>query len=407
MAATAPTQLAMNGGSPVRTRPWPSWPVYDETEVEAVAEVVRSGKWFAHGGTKVNEFAARFAEYQQARFAAPCTNGTQAIEIALRAAGVKAGDEVIVPPYTFIATASAVVAVNAVPVFVDIEPDTYNIDPARVEEAITERTSAILAVHIGGCPADMDALGEIARRRKVRLLEDAAQAVGAEWNGRRVGAIGDAGTFSFQASKNLNAGEGGVVLTDDEKVYDMAWSLINVGRVRQGGWYEHNAMSGNYRMSEWHGAILLAQMRRLDEQTERRNENALYLAEQLARIPGIAPLKRDARVTRHAYHLFIFRYDASQFGGLPRKEFLRALQAEGVPCSPGYLPLYRQAAFRIDASTHPFPAQRVDYNAVQCPVAERVCEDEAIWITQSVLLAERADMDDIVEAVAKIQRASR
>jgi dTDP-4-amino-4,6-dideoxygalactose transaminase len=405
MTATAPTQLAIQGGTPVRTRPWPRWPIYDDTEVEALAEVVRSGKWFAHGGTKVKEFAERFAELQDARFAAPCTNGTQAIEIALRAVGVKAGDEVIVPPYTFIASASAIVAVNAVPVFVDIEPDTYNLDARRVEEAITERTAAILAVHIAGCPADLDALGEIARRRGLKLVEDAAQAVGAQWKGRHVGAIGDAGTFSFQASKNLNAGEGGVVLTDQEAVYDTAWSLINVGRVRDGGWYEHHWMSGNYRMSEWQAAILLAQMTRLEAQTERRNRNALYLAEQLSALPGIAPLRRDERVTRHAYHIFVFRYDAAAFEGLPRGEFLRALAAEGIPCSPGYAPLYRQGAFRINSETHPFPSQRVDYSQVQCPVAERICEEEAIWMGQSLLLAEREDMDDIVEAVGKIQRS--
>lgn len=405
MTATAPSQLAIQGGTPVRSKPWPRWPVFDETEIEAVAEVVRSGKWFSHGGTKVATFAERFAALQNARFAAPLTNGTQAIEIALRAVGVKAGDEVIVPPYTFIASASAIVAVNAVPVFVDIDPETYNLDPACVEAAITDRTSAILAVHIAGCPADLDALGEIARRRGLKLVEDAAQAVGAEWKGRRVGAIGDAGTFSFQASKNLNAGEGGVVVTDQEAVYDAAWSLINVGRVRDGAWYQHEWMSGNYRMSEWQGAILLTQMARLEEQTERRNRNALYLAERLSAIPGIAPLKRDERVTRHAYHLFIFRYDGAAFGGRSRQEFLQALAAEGIPCSAGYVPLYGQKAFRINSETHPFPAQRVDYSQVHCPVTERVCAEEAIWMGQSILLAEREDMDDIVEAVAKIQRA--
>src|SRR5947209_3792751 len=223
---TETTRLAFHGGPPVRARPWPRWPVFDEREVEALAEVVRSGRWSVHGGTKVNGFAEQFARLHDARFAAPCTNGTQAIEIALRAVGVKAGDEVIVPPYTFIATASAVVQVNAVPVFVDIDPDTYNLDPRHVEAAITERTAAIVAVHVAGCPAEMDALGEIARRRGLKLVEDAAQAVGAAWRGRRVGALGDAGTFSFQASKNLNAGEGGIVVTDQEAVYETAWSLI-------------------------------------------------------------------------------------------------------------------------------------------------------------------------------------
>jgi dTDP-4-amino-4,6-dideoxygalactose transaminase len=405
LTTLAVPQLAVKGGSPVRTRPWPAWPVWDEADAQALVDVVRSGRWFGPSGTQVKEFAERWAAYHQARFAAPCTNGTQALEIALRAAGIKAGDEVIVPPYTFIASASAVVQVNGVPVFADIDPGTGNLDPAAVEAAITERTRAILAVHIGGCPADMDALQAIAQRRQLMLLEDAAQAHGAEWRGRRVGAIGLAGTFSFQASKNLNGGEGGVVLTDDEQLYDRAWSLVNVGRVREGGWYEHGILSGNYRMTEWQAAILNSQMRRLDEQTDRRNENAVYLAEQLARIPGIQPLRRDPRVTRHGCHIFILRYDAQAFSGLPRDDFLAAMRAEGIPCSCGYTPLYRSEAFRVDADTHPF-AGRFDYRAVHLPAVERLCE-EAVWFGQSMLLAERREMDDVVAAVRKIQEALR
>lgn len=399
-------KLALHGGTPVRTKPWPRWPEWDEREAEAVAAVVRGGNWFCRGGTRVDEFTRRFAQYQQARFAVPCTNGTHAIELALRAAGVRAGDEVIVPPYTFIATASAVVQVNAIPVFADIDPHTYNLDPKAAEAAITERTRAIIAVHIGGCPADMDAFPELARRRGLRLIEDAAQAVAAEWRGRKVGALGDAGTFSFQASKNLNAGEGGAIVTDNEEIYDRAWSLADVGRVRDGAWYQHEYISGNYRMTEWQAAILLAQMERLDEQTRRRNENGLYLADHLSRIEGIRPLRRDERVTCHAYHLFVFRYDAGAFGGLPRAEFIRALNAEGVPCSAGYTPLYHQGAFRVDPATHPVAAAR-HYADSHCPVAERVCAEEAIWLFQSMLLGSAADMDDIVAAVEKIQRAAR
>src|SRR5438034_2017711 len=294
MAATTDTvRLAIEGGTPVRQKPWPAWPVWDEEDAQAVADVVRSGEWFSMSGTRVKAFGEAFAAFQGARFGAPCTNGTQALEIGLRGVGVMAGDEVIVPPYTFIATASACVQVNAVPVFADIDPDTYNLDPRAAEAAITDRTAAIIAVHIGGCPADMDAFRELAKRRGLALIEDAAQAHAAEWRGRRVGALGDAGTFSLQASKNLNAGEGGIVLTDQPAVYDRTWSIINVGRVRDGGRYEHALLSGNYRMTEWQGALLLSQMRRLEEQTQRRNENALYLAGQLAEIPGIRPLKRD------------------------------------------------------------------------------------------------------------------
>lgn len=404
MAQTATVRLAIDGGTPVRTKPWPTWPIWDETEVEALASVVRSGQWFSHYGTQVNGFAERWAAFCDARYAAPCTNGTQALEIALRAAGVRAGDEVIVPPYTFIATASSVVQINGVPVFADIDPDTYNLDPAAAEAAITDRTRAILVVHVAGCPADMDAFRSLAERRGLLLLEDAAQAHGAQWRGQHVGAIGLAGTFSFQASKNLNCGDGGCIVSSDERFHVTATSLINVGRVPQGGWYEHNMLSGNYRMTEWQGAILLAQLRRLDEQTDRRNANALYLARQLAEIPGIRPLKRDERITRHAYHLFAFRYDPEPFNGLPHDRFIRAMNAEGIPCNRGYQPLYRSDAFRVDATAHPFAGER-DYRSMYLPVAERASE-EAVWVRQSMLLAERQDMDDIAAAIHKIQDAA-
>lgn len=405
MPVTAPEQLAVRGGTPVRTRPWPSWPVWDEQDAEAVAEVVRSGRWFQGSGTRVTEFGQFFAGLHGARHGVPCCNGTQALEIALRAAGVRAGDEVITTPYTFIATASAVVQVNGVPVFADVDPRTLNLDPAAAEAAITERTRAIVAVHVAGCPADLDALGELARRKGLVLIEDAAQAHLAEWKGRPVGAIGDAGTFSFQASKNLNGGEGGIALTDNEEIYERAWSLVNCGRVREGGWYEHRMLSGNYRLSELQGALLLSQARRVEEQTRRRNANGLYLAERLSQLDGIRPLYRDPRVTRHAYHLFVFRYDRSAFAGPTREDFLAALRAEGIPCSPGYSPLYRSPAFKVDPTTHPF-AGAVDYSRVRLPEVEQACE-EAVWLGQSVLLADQNDMDDITAAVRKIQVASR
>lgn len=405
MTVLAPDQLAARGGTPVRSRPWPTWPVWDEEDAQAVAEVVRSGKWFHGNGHRVNRFGEFYAGLHGARYGVPCCNGTQALELAMRAAGVRAGDEVITTPYTFIATASSVVQINGVPVFADVDPRTLNLDPAAAEAAITERTRAIIAVHVAGCPVDLDALADLARRKNLVLIEDAAQAHLAEWKGRPVGAIGTAGTFSFQASKNLNAGEGGVVITNEDEVYERAWSLVNCGRVREGGWYEHRMLSGNYRLSELHAALLLSQARRVEEQTRRRNENALYLAEQLARIEGIRPLYRDPRVTRHAYHLFIFRYDPQAFGGLSRDEFITTLKAEGIPCSPGYAPMYRSPAFKIDPATHPY-AGAVDYTQVYLPEVEKACE-EAVWLGQAMLLAERSDMDDISDAVRKIQAASR
>ena len=248
--------------------------MWDERDERAVLDALRSGTWGAHAGSRVTEFGRRFAEYQQAQHAVCVTNGTAALEVALRAVGVGPLDEVIIPPYTFVATATAVLAIGAIPVFCDILPDTYLIDAADAERRVTPRTRAIVAVHIAGQPADLDAVGAVAGRHGLKVVEDAAQAHGAAWRGRRVGAIGDAGTFSFQSSKNLNSGEGGVILSDDRAVAERAWSLANVGRIPDGAWYQHEVMGFNLRLTELQGALLLAQMERLPEQFERREREA-------------------------------------------------------------------------------------------------------------------------------------
>ncbi len=389
-------KLAIEGGGPVRTDPFPSWPVFDHREEEALIEVVRSGQWGVLTGMKVKEFEARFAEFQAARYGICVVNGTAALEIAMRAAGIGPGDEVITTPYTFIATASAALLVGALPVFVDIDPETYLLDVTKVEEVIIERTKALVPVHIGGCPADMDAIMDIASRHGLQVIEDACQAWGAEWKGRRVGAIGHLGAFSFQASKNITAGEGGIIVTNDAPLADRCWSLHNVGRLKGGAWYEHEILGWNYRMTEWQGAVLLVQLERLPEQIARRSRNAAYLAGELGGIEGIRPLTIDERVTQHAWHLFIFRYEADRFGGLSRDAFIEALNAEGIPCSAGYRPLNRSRAI-LEATNTVAPTS--------CPVAERACYEEAVWLPQNVLLGTRQDMDQIVEAVAKIQRA--
>ena len=400
-------QLAVNGGAKTRTKPFPAWPVFDDTEVQALTEVCQSGHWGCLSGSKISEFEKKFAAFQDARYGVCVVNGTAALEVALRAVGVKAGDEVIVPPYTFIASATSVLTLGSIPVFVDIDPDTYNLDPSKIEAAITDKTKAILAVHIGGGPADMDGIMAVAKKHGLKVVEDAAQAHGAAWNGRRIGAIGDAGTFSFQASKNLTAGEGGIVLTNDPEVHACAWSLHNCGRIPEGEWYEHRVLGWNMRMTEFQGAILLAQMERLEEQIKTREENALYLDGLLAPIEGIRPLKRDPRVTTNAYHLYIFRYDPKGFKGLPRAKFLEALNAEGVPCSGGYVPLYKEQLFYVEPDGCPlgcaFYGRQMDYSKVCCPVAENASANEGVWIFQSVLLGTKEDMDDIARAVKKVQ----
>ena len=221
-------RLAIDGGTPVRTAPWPAWPRSGAAERRALTEVLESGRWGLGGGA-VPELEARFAALHGARYAVACCNGTMALQAALVAAGVQPGDEVITSPYSFAATAHAIRSLGAVPAFADVAAGTHNLDPARIEDAITERTTAILPVHIGGRPADMDRVNEIAARRGLRVIEDAAQAWLAGWRGRAVGTLGDAGAFSFQSSKNLTAGEGGMVLTDDESVYR---SAVVVARLR-------------------------------------------------------------------------------------------------------------------------------------------------------------------------------
>lgn len=391
------TKLAIDGGTPVRTRPFPEWPVFGDAERKLLLEVLDSGKWGGTGRIKLPELEKRFAELHDARHAIPCVNGTIAITVALMAAGVQPGDEVIVPPYTFFATASAPLLFGAIPVFADVEKDTLLIDPAKAEALITPRTKAIIPVHIAGAPADMTAVKAVAARHGLRVIEDAAQAAGARWEGRGVGAIGDLGTFSFQSSKNLNAGEGGMILTNDDELADRAWSLTNAGRIRGGEWYQHEVVGWNLRMTEFQAAVLLGQLTRLEEQMARRERNARLLAELLGGIPGVRVPRYDARIDRHAWHLFLFMIDADIPGRPSKKEICRMLNAEGIPAHEGYVPLNRNRAILEDIRKWTGEAR-----VYECPVAEKACGEEAFWLTQNVLLGDERDMHDIAEAVRKV-----
>jgi dTDP-4-amino-4,6-dideoxygalactose transaminase len=404
--------LAVEGGKPIRDltlRPWPQWPIYDQTEADALLEVLHSGQWWYVGGEQGSAIEQEFAAFHDAKYGVACANGTVALEIVLRALGVGCGDEVIVPPYTFVATASAVLAVGATPVFVDIQGDTWNIDPVLIEPAITPRTKAIIPVHIAGRPADMDAVLSIAQKHHLFVIEDAAQAHGAEWRGSKVGALGHFGTFSFQASKNLNAGEGGMIISNDEELADAAWSVTHVGRVRSGRWYEHRVLGGNYRLTEFQSALLRTQLKRLPEQTVRRADNAAYLTSLLKSIPGILLAYPDARITTHANHLFTFRVVHEYFGGKSHEEFLNALEAEGIPCSAGYVPLYKEGLFARVAHRQGAWCQAgrpIDYPNLHLPVCEQVCRD-TVWLQQYQLLGTHQDMDDIATAISKIQNVWR
>lgn len=397
--------LAIKGGNPVRAAPFPEWPVRDRSDEEAVSAVVRSGVW-GLGGKLIPEFETKFARLHDATCGVAAMNGTVTLQMALTALGIGPGDEVIIPAYTFIATAAAVLHVGAIPVFVDIDPETYCMDPKAVESAITPRTAALMPVHVAGHPADLDRLVEIAQRHHLALIEDAAQAHGAQWRGRGVGSYGDLGSFSFQSTKNLSAGEGGILITNNEFLADLCRAYRNCGHwVGRTG--RRPVLGWDFRMTELQAALLLSQMTRLEDQTKRRNDNALYLAAQLAKIQGIRPLKRDERVTRHGYHLFVFRYDEAVWG-VSLDVFLAALNAEGIPASSGYVPTYRDPLFVTHGQSCPAAWEGLgnqlaarDYSGMYLPVAEKASQ-EAVWLAQNVLLGDKRDMDEIVSAIEKL-----
>lgn len=402
------SQLAINGGNALHTTGWPTWPPKDPGFLEKLSQVLDNGIWGV-GGPMNKALAEAFKQVCDCQFVIPNTSGTIALQLALGALGVGAGDEVIVPPYTFVATASSVVASNAIPIFADIKPDTLCLDPEAVEAAITPQTKAVIAVHIGGMPADLDALKAVCAKHNLGLIEDCAQAHGAVYKGRTVGAIGDMGAFSFQSSKNLTAGEGGICTTDNPDLYSKAWSYVNVGRVPDGGWYDHRVMGSNLRLTEFQAALILRGIETFADQVARRDANAAHLRARLAAIEGIEPQAFSPGAERSAYHLFIFRYDRAGFGGLPRNKFVQALAAEGLPVANGYNPLYREGMFqqgwhpeRCPFSCKDYHGQ-VDYAKTYCPVAEHVCTDGSFWTTQNVLLGTTQDMDDIADAILKVQ----
>ena len=400
--------LALLGGAPVRRAPFPSWPVADAREERALVDLVRSGKWFR--GRNVEAFEAAYASLTGARHCLATANGTSALITSLGALGVGPGDEVIVPPYTFVATINAVLLMHALPVFVDTDVETFQIDARKLEPAITGRTRVIIPVHLGGSVADLDTILEVARKRDVPVIEDACQAHLAEWRGRKVGTYGRTGCFSFQASKNLNSGEGGALLTGDEALAEACYRFHNNSRGRRntGTDFSYRNTGANLRMTEFQAALLVAQMSRLEVQSRTREQNAAHLTALLKQVPGITPARMYDGCTRNAYHLYMFRYDATRFSDLPRGMFLKALAAEGIPASGGYSPLNNEPFLEGAFSSRGFQAiyskERLDTWREQnrCPANDRLC-GEAIWLTQTMLLGSKKDMEDIAEAVRKVQ----
>ncbi len=409
-AGSAEGKLAILGGKPVRAEPFPSWPVIQDNDEKGWMGVLRGGDWCrASDGHYATRFEETWARTLGAKYCVATSCGTTALYASLNALDVGPGDEVILPPYTFVATLNVILMQHALPVFVDSDRETSQIDARKIEAKITPRTRCIMPVHLGGNPANLDIILEVARKHNIPVIEDACQAHTGEWRNRRVSTLGDLGCFSFQASKNLNSGEGGAILTNDSGLHEFCKSFQNQGRGSGNAGSGYVRQGSNLRITEFQAALLLTQLTRVEEQSRRREQNAKYLTGMLNEIPGISPARMYEGATRNGYHLFMFRYDKAHFFELPRARFLEALEKEGIPCAGGYTPLNKEPFLKQALASRAYRSiyserDLADWEARnECPENDKLCE-EAVWFIQTMLLGPRRDMEQIAEAIRKIQK---
>ena len=384
-------KLAIHGGEPVRTEPYPTWPMAGGREEELLLEVIRSQQWGGYHKL-VGEFEALFAQMHDCEHAVTCANGTVALEMALYAAGIVPGDEVIVPAHSFIATSSAVSRAGAVPVFVDIDRETYNISLDRIREAVSDKTKAVIVVHFGGAMVDMDRLEEVVKETKLIVIEDAAHAHGAEWHGRRAGSFGAVSTFSFQNSKVMTSGEGGIITTNDADLAARARSFANCGRREDAGWFDHFILASNLRLGAFQAAVLTAQLEKLTDQIRLRQQNAESLIKAVS-APGIRFQKVPGGANVQSCYVIPGAIDEAEFG-VGRDGFIEAMKAEGIPCAPFYAkPLYKNPMY-----------EDVAHRIEPCPVAEEAC-DTSFWLPLVTLMGSEDDVQDVARAIQKIHTA--
>jgi 3-amino-5-hydroxybenzoate synthase len=391
-------RLAVDGGAPAVTRPFPNWPLHDELEATLLKEVLDSGTWWKATGTQVRKFEQDFAHVHGASYGLAVTNGTHALELALRALNIGEGDEVIIPSMTFIATATAVFCAGACPVAVDVQKDTWCLDPDAIESAITPSTRAVIAVHFAGHVADMEHLAEVCHRHGIYLIEDACHAHGARWNGKPAGSFGVAAAFSFQNFKLMTAGEGGMLLINDDRMYERAILCSNCGRPPDDTVYNHVVLGSNYRMSEFQGAVLNAQLTRLERLAEHRERIAQYLDKLLEGVLGVRPQGRDARVSRHAHYMYVFEYDPEYFAGLPRAQFVEALKAEGIPTYRMYPRVQDTTFYGIELAKRGLLLDRQP----ECPVGLAISM-RGVWIHHRVLLGDEGMVEQVRSAMEKVR----
>ena len=387
--------LALHGGTPVLKKNIPAWPQVTDIDRQMLKDTLLAGNY--KSGKLREQFEKVFAADCGVAHCFAVANGTVSLELILRGFGIGKGDEVILPPYTFIATLSSIVFAGATPVLADIDDSNYLISPASVEEKITDKTRAIVAVAVGGCPPDLDALEEIAQRHNVKLIVDAAQGVGAEWKGKNLCAYGDAASISCQNSKNLTSGEGGIITTNDDVLAKKLELMLSGGK--EGGKYV--SVAQDHRITELQASVLLSQYSKLSREVVLRDKNAAYLAGRLQGIGFVEHLAYDDRITTHAYHLFLMRFKKEELAkkGITRDQFIKALVAEGVPICSGYAPLYTFPCV-TSLDTERMIGTKIDITPL--PACERASYEEGSWMGQSVLLSDRATLDAIVEAIIKV-----
>lgn len=402
-------KLAITGGSPVRTKRFDPWPVYTEGEKCALEDVLTNRNWGGQPfpGKHGDAFAKKFAEFHTAKYAQCVNTGTVAIQAALKAIGIEPGDEVLVPAYTWEGTVGPILLVNAVPVFVDVEPETYCIDARLIEEAITPKTRAILPVHLGMRFADLDVIMTIAQKRNLKVVEDCAHVHGGMWRGKGAGSVGDLGAFSFQSSKLMTCGEGGAVITNNLEYFERVQSYINTGRASVTDKFKHRMIGFNYRLGEFQAAVLGPQLDRLPKQQQIRQANIEYFEARVRTTRGLGFLKAEPRITRTAPYSYVLKYFADQAKDIPRAAFVAALQSEGIPCDGlFYEPVYRSSLFPVKASE--FPAlswgrpEPLDLRTMyRCPASERAAYQEAVWFPHYLFLGDKKEIDTIVDAIFK------
>ncbi len=380
----------------------PEWPIADETEEEKLKEVLQSAVWWRNAGNQVKAFEKEFAEYQGCDNGITVANGTQAIEIALKALGIGEGDEVIIPDFTFYSTASAVLAVNAIPVFVDVEKDTFCIDTEQIERAVTDRTRAIIPVHMAGNIANMKEINRIAKKYNLLVIEDCSHAHGAFMDGKGAGSFGTLGTFSFQNAKLMTSGEGGIVI-GDETYMERILLEANCGRAEGDTSYQHVLVGTNSRLSEFQGAVLRAQLSRLSKQVECRERNYKHLEKCFEDIQGITLQRFNPEMTINPHYMIMCYYNKDKFGGAERADFIEYLRESGIPCNRSYESLHKLPVCSDLLKGKWRMVSNSSSGEETCVNSERI-SDTVVCLNHNILLSDEKLVEDIADVIRDFQK---